>query len=105
MAHLIQQVDALRRELNKRDVCIAQLVAQNKEMLAAKERLEMEVTAQKQTLHEQRTHIDVLDTALNNAQGNVSKLEEEVSWDVHHQVFFQGGQSLVIKNLHHVTKL
>ena len=40
----------------------------------------MELTAQRQTLKEQRTHIDVLDSALANAQANVQRLEEEVSW-------------------------
>lgn len=71
--------ESLRRELNKRDVIVAQLVAQNKELLAAKERLQMEVAAQKKTLNEQRSHIDVLDSALGSARSNVTKLEEEVS--------------------------
>ncbi|XP_076056149.1 uncharacterized protein LOC143034093 isoform X2 [Oratosquilla oratoria] len=69
--------DALRKELNRRDVFIAQLVSQNKELIAAKERQEIELTAQRQTLNEQRTHIDILDSALSNAQANVLKLEEE----------------------------
>ncbi|KAK8404128.1 hypothetical protein O3P69_000295 [Scylla paramamosain] len=70
--------DALRKELNKRDVLIAQLISQNKELIAAKERQEIELTAQKQTLNEQRSHIDILDSALTNAQANVVKLEEEL---------------------------
>ncbi|XP_042204239.1 uncharacterized protein LOC121853912 isoform X1 [Homarus americanus] len=70
--------DALRKELNKRDVFIAQLISQNKELIAAKERQEIELTAQRQTLNEQRTHIDILDSALTNAQANVVKLEEEL---------------------------
>ncbi|XP_069172424.1 angiomotin-like protein 1 isoform X3 [Procambarus clarkii] len=70
--------DALRKELNKRDLFIAQLVSQNKELIAAKERQEIELTAQRQTLNEQRTHIDILDSALTNAQANVVKLEEEL---------------------------
>ncbi|XP_069943567.1 angiomotin-like isoform X2 [Cherax quadricarinatus] len=70
--------DALRKELNKRDVFIAQLVSHNKELIAAKERQEIELTAQRQTLNEQRTHIDILDSALTNAQANVVKLEEEL---------------------------
>ena len=32
----------------------------------------------KQILQEQRTHIDVLDSALSNAQNNVLRLEEEL---------------------------
>lgn len=49
-------------------------------MVAAKERQEIELAAQRATLQEQRTHIDILDTALTNAQGNVVRLEEEVSF-------------------------
>ncbi|KAG0730429.1 Angiomotin [Chionoecetes opilio] len=70
--------DTLRKELNKRDVFIAQLISQNKELIAAKERQEIELTAQKQTLNEQRSHIDILDSALTNSQANVVKLEEEL---------------------------
>jgi hypothetical protein len=50
----------------------------DKEHVAAKERQEIELAAQRVTLHEQRTHIDILDTALTNAQSNVVRLEEEV---------------------------
>lgn len=46
-------------------------------MLAAKDRQEIELAAQRATLEEQRTHIDILDTALTNAQSNVVRLEEE----------------------------
>lgn len=52
--------------------------ALDKELVAAKERQEIELAAQRATLQEQRTHIDILDTALTNAQGNVVRLEEEV---------------------------
>lgn len=50
----------------------------DKELSACKERQEIELAAQRATLQEQRTHIDILDTALTNAQGNVVGLEEEV---------------------------
>ncbi|KAL3278120.1 hypothetical protein HHI36_013465 [Cryptolaemus montrouzieri] len=69
--------ESLRRELSKREVLIAQLITQNKELVAAKERQEIELAAQRATLQEQRTHIAILDTALTNAQGNVVRLEEE----------------------------
>lgn len=49
----------------------------DKELAASKERQEIELAAQRATLQEQRTHIDILDTALTNAQGNVVRLEEE----------------------------
>ncbi|KAG1687338.1 Activating molecule in BECN1-regulated autophagy protein 1 [Nymphon striatum] len=48
-----------------------------KELVATKERQEVELSAQRGTLQEQRTHIDILDNALTNAQANVVKLEEE----------------------------
>lgn len=51
----------------------------DKELAAVKERQEIELAAQRATLQEQRTHIDILDTALTNAQGNVVRLEEEVT--------------------------
>ena len=38
----------------------------------------VELGAQTATLNDQRSHIDVLDTALSNAQANVVKLQEEV---------------------------
>ncbi|KAK9884581.1 hypothetical protein WA026_007423 [Henosepilachna vigintioctopunctata] len=69
--------ESLRRELSKREVLIAQLITQNKELVAAKERQEIELAAQRATLQEQRTHIAILDTALTNAQGNVVRLEDE----------------------------
>ncbi|XP_076292130.1 uncharacterized protein LOC143214680 [Lasioglossum baleicum] len=70
-------VESMRKELTQRELLIAQLITQNKELAAAKERQEIELAAQRATLQEQRTHIDILDTALTNAQGNVVRLEEE----------------------------
>ncbi|XP_070538827.1 angiomotin-like [Ptychodera flava] len=70
-------VDLLKRELRKRDAIIAQLIVQHKENLTNKERVEIELAAQRATLSEQRTHIDVLDTALSNAQANAVRLQEE----------------------------
>ncbi|KAK1125883.1 hypothetical protein K0M31_005419 [Melipona bicolor] len=70
-------VESMRKELTQRELLIGQLITQNKELAAAKERQEIELAAQRATLQEQRTHIDILDTALTNAQGNVVRLEEE----------------------------
>ncbi|PSN51424.1 hypothetical protein C0J52_05439 [Blattella germanica] len=67
----------LRKEIGRREVFIAQLITQK--LVAAKERQEIELAAQRATLQEQRTHIAILDTALTNAQGNVVRLEDEVS--------------------------
>lgn len=97
-------VESMRKELTQRELLIGQLITQSmslllilsglyflslvlchvhcrlsdKELAAAKERQEIELAAQRATLQEQRTHIDILDTALTNAQGNVVRLEEEV---------------------------
>ena len=47
--------------------------------MANNERLDIEVSAQQATLKEQRSHIDILDTALVNAQANIIHLQEQVS--------------------------
>ncbi|XP_012225084.1 serine-rich adhesin for platelets-like [Linepithema humile] len=70
-------VENMRKELTQRELLIGQLITSSKELSAAKERQEIELAAQRATLQEQRTHIDILDTALTNAQGNVVRLEEE----------------------------
>lgn len=54
------------------------MVILDKDLIAVKERQEVELAAQRATLAEQRTHIDILDSALTNAQQNVLRLEEEV---------------------------
>ncbi|GAB6020799.1 hypothetical protein CHUAL_003457 [Chamberlinius hualienensis] len=69
--------EKVRHDLQCRDQLITQLIQQNKELTASKERHEIELAAQRATLQEQRNHIDILDKALNNAQSNVLKLEEE----------------------------
>ena len=40
--------------------------------------MDIESTAQRSTLQEQRTHIEILDKALNNAQTSIIRMEEEV---------------------------
>lgn len=67
----------LQREIGKKEILISQLLSQNKELLAEKERQEIELQAQRVTLQEQRNHIDILDSALTNAQLNVVKMEED----------------------------
>ncbi|KAF4528223.1 hypothetical protein B566_EDAN014596 [Ephemera danica] len=67
----------LRQEIAHRDSLLTQLMAQNKDLTGCRERQEIELAAQRATLQEQRTHIDILDAALNNAQANVMRLEEE----------------------------
>ncbi|XP_031159569.1 angiomotin isoform X2 [Sander lucioperca] len=57
---------------------ISQLLAQNKETLREKEKLEMEFNTLRSTTEDQRRHIEIRDQALNNAQAKVVKLEEEL---------------------------
>ncbi|CAK6977307.1 angiomotin [Scomber scombrus] len=57
---------------------ISQLLAQNKETLREKEKLDMELNALRSTTEDQRRHIEIRDQALNNAQAKVVKLEEEL---------------------------
>ncbi|XP_076606360.1 angiomotin isoform X1 [Chaetodon auriga] len=57
---------------------ISQLLAQNKETMREKEKLEMELSALRSTTEDQRRHIEIRDQALNNAQAKVVKLEEEL---------------------------
>ncbi len=67
----------LRGEILRKDNLIGQLMNQNKMLMATKERQDVEVRAQQETLEEQRSHIQILDTALSNAQAQLLRLEEE----------------------------
>ncbi|XP_038050465.1 angiomotin-like isoform X2 [Patiria miniata] len=67
----------LRQEINAKDAMMQKLVNENQELMMSNQRMETEMSAQRATLSEQRQHIDVLDTALSNAQANVVKLQEE----------------------------
>lgn len=86
-----------KKEINKRDVLISRLLAQSnqlnyllaeiinffyfildKEYISDKERQEIELQAQRLTLQEQRNHIEILDTALMNAQNTIITLENDV---------------------------
>lgn len=60
------------------DIAEYSLIVSDKELSAEKERKDIELQAQRATLQEQRNHIDILDNALNNAQANVVRMEEEV---------------------------
>ncbi|KAH9398630.1 Angiomotin C terminal [Tyrophagus putrescentiae] len=85
----------LKKEMNRRDVLISRLLAKStyillptakltlhltdKEYITDKDRQEIELQAQRLTLQEQRNHIEILDTALMNAQNNIITLEAEVT--------------------------
>ncbi|XP_071746570.1 uncharacterized protein [Lepeophtheirus salmonis] len=67
----------LRSEIMRKDSLINQLMNQNKMFISSKERQDVEMNAQRETLEEQRQHIKILDSALSNAQASVLRLEEE----------------------------
>ena len=54
------------------------IVPSPSQVMSGKERQEQEAAGLRETLQEQRAHIDVLDSALSNAQSTVLRLEEEV---------------------------
>ncbi|KAI6226433.1 hypothetical protein M3Y99_01293600 [Aphelenchoides fujianensis] len=54
--------------LHHYNLLMTDLVPQNKELMAIKERQQMEIEAQNATLEEQRNHIEILESALKNAQ-------------------------------------
>lgn len=49
-----------------------------------RDRLELEIASLRTSRQEQEAKMDILDNALTNAQGNVVRLEEEVS--IHHSL-------------------
>lgn len=53
------------------------VVAQNKELVSVRDRLELEIASLRTSRQEQEAKMDILDNALTNAQGNVVRLEEE----------------------------
>lgn len=71
--------------MNTRKWCTVVLLfwLTDKETQREKEKLEMELSAQRSTNEDQRRHIEIRDQALNNAQAKVVKLEEEVSSSPH----------------------
>ena len=49
----------------------------DKELMTNKERQDIELCAQKATLQQQRSHIEILESALGRAQQNVNRLEDD----------------------------
>lgn len=66
-----------QNQIARRDALIAQLVSQNKELMTNKERQDIELCAQKATLQQQRSHIEILESALGRAQQHVNRLEDD----------------------------
>ncbi|KAK2193653.1 hypothetical protein NP493_9g09000 [Ridgeia piscesae] len=66
------------KELRRKDSLMSKLITQNRDILAAKERLQLEVARQRSTVQELRAHIDVLSEALTSARSSTIKYEEEI---------------------------
>ncbi|CAJ0610307.1 unnamed protein product [Cylicocyclus nassatus] len=63
-------------KVNQLNMVLAEIIPQNKELAAVKERQRLELEAQNATLEEQRTHISMLEKALSNAQERLAKREK-----------------------------
>lgn len=57
-----------QHQINELNMILNDLIPKNKELIATEERQRIELEAQTTTLEEQRTHIDMLEKALSNAQ-------------------------------------
>ncbi|XP_015197192.2 angiomotin-like protein 1 isoform X1 [Lepisosteus oculatus] len=68
------------RDLEESEDCRTEglYLSQNREGVKERDKLEMEVAALRSANEDQRRHIEILEQALNNAQGKVVKLEEEL---------------------------
>lgn len=58
-----------------------------------KERQDIELCAQKATLQQQRSHIEILESALGRAQQHVNRLEDEVRFINSSIIDFQSNNS------------
>jgi hypothetical protein len=72
------EMNIIQSENNRLNMLLAQLIPTNKELQTVRERQQLEMDAQRNTLEEQRNHIHILDKALHNAQMKVVALEQEV---------------------------
>lgn len=70
--------DESPKDKQGQDSLLTKLLNQNKELMTNNEHLDIEIAAQRATLKEQRNHIDILDTALVNAQANIIHLQEQL---------------------------
>ncbi|ELU17491.1 hypothetical protein CAPTEDRAFT_228360 [Capitella teleta] len=70
----------VKLELQRKDSMLSKVIAQNRDILMAKERLQLEVANQRSNINEQRSKIALLDDALTQAQSNAA-IQEEQSQD------------------------
>ncbi|XP_035241911.1 angiomotin-like protein 1 isoform X2 [Anguilla anguilla] len=82
---LRDRLETANRQLASRDLedhedgrAAGLYLLQSRESIKEREKLEMEVAALRTANEDQRRHVEILEQALNNAQGKVVKLEEEL---------------------------
>jgi hypothetical protein len=75
----------LNKELSRKDSLIARLIVQNRELLAAKLRLESDVTAQRSALNENRSRVEMLDNVLAKEAFEKRRLVRQQSVSSDHQ--------------------
>lgn len=73
----------LKREMQRKDALIAKLIMQNRELMNAKARLEMDASAQRSTMENQLQQIGMLENALTNTQVNANRCDEEIQLERH----------------------
>lgn len=73
----------LKREMQRKDALISKLIVQNRELMNAKERLEMDTSAQRSTMENQLQRIGMLENALTNTQVNANRCDEEIQMERH----------------------
>ncbi|MFT7803227.1 angiomotin-like protein 1 [Arapaima gigas] len=82
---LRERLESANRQLASRDLeeqegpwPLGLHLSQSRESVKEREKFEVEITTLRSANEDQRRHIEVLEQALNNAQGKVVKLEEEL---------------------------
>ncbi|CAG9540094.1 unnamed protein product [Cercopithifilaria johnstoni] len=80
IAELIRRIQAedQSEQINKLNLLLNEIIPQNKELMACKERQKMDIEALEVTLKDQRNHIQILEKALGNAQEKAWRKEKEV---------------------------
>uniref|UniRef100_A0A915Q7D9 Angiomotin C-terminal domain-containing protein n=1 Tax=Setaria digitata TaxID=48799 RepID=A0A915Q7D9_9BILA len=72
------QAEDQSEQINKLNLLLNEIIPQNKELMACKERQKMDIEALEVTLKDQRNHIQILEKALGNAQEKAWRKEKEV---------------------------
>ncbi|MFH4975409.1 hypothetical protein AB6A40_002118 [Gnathostoma spinigerum] len=72
------QIEPQNDQIAKLNLILNEMIPQNKELQAVKERQKRDIEALEVTLKDQRNHIQILEKALSNAQEKVWRKEKEV---------------------------